>query len=69
MIVKRVGRITSRRLQRFRGPEDGDDDQQVDIHVNESTALKGIGMLVVAGALTHVAVRLVDAWFFDNRRR
>lgn len=42
-------------------------EQDVDVAVRPSTAAAGLGLWILAGVLTHVAVRLVDRWFFDGK--
>lgn len=40
------------------------EEDNIDVQLKPSTAAAGLGFLVLAGVLTHVAVRVVDRWFF-----
>lgn len=68
MLVRQVryGR-PPRRFARF--AQAVDPERPVDVTVTEGTAVKGMLAFVAGSVLAHVAVRFVDAWFFDNRRR
>ena len=44
-----------------------DDDTNYDVKLKPSTAAAGLGLWVLAGVLTHVLVRVVDRWIFDDR--
>ena len=39
-------------------------EDQINVRVKPSAAAAGLGFLVLAGVVTHVAVRVVDRWFF-----
>lgn len=38
-------------------------DSNIDVSVRPSTAASAVGLWVLAGVLTHVAIRFVDRWF------
>lgn len=42
-------------------------DLDVDVAIQPSTVLYGVEALVVAGVVTHLAIRLIDRWF-DGRK-
>lgn len=44
------------------------DVDNIDVKVQPSTALKGLGLWVTAGVLTHIAIRIVDRWFEKKGR-
>lgn len=72
MIVRRVDPRAYARLGQPFGPMPGYSlaygDITEDVKVTEKTALAGLGLWILGGVLTHVAVRLVDSWFFKEKR-
>lgn len=66
MLVRRVRLNGPRQFSRFAAAVDP--ERPVDVTVTESTAVKGMLAFVAGSVLAHVAVRLVDAWFFDRRK-
>lgn len=43
------------------------DDSNIDLTVKPSTAASALGLWVLAGVMTHLAVRIVDRWFFHEK--
>lgn len=43
------------------------DDTQLNVRLQPGTAAAGLGLWVAAGVLTHVIVRMLDRWFFNDR--
>jgi hypothetical protein len=42
-------------------------EEDITLPVNEKTAAAGLGLWILGGVLTHVAIRLVDSWFFKEK--
>lgn len=43
------------------------DDSNIDVTVKPSTAINALGLWVLAGVATHLAVRMIDRWFFNEK--
>lgn len=43
-------------------------DAATDVSVTEKTAVAGLGLWILGGVLTHVAIRVVDRWLFKEKR-
>lgn len=54
-------KVVSKRLV-FGDATTSPDDTNIDVQLKPSTAASALGLWVLAGVLTHVAIRFVDRW-------
>lgn len=47
----------------------GQVEPDLDVKVKPSTAVAGLGLWVLGGVLTHLAIRFIDGWLDQPRRK